>query len=85
MPSYQEIEDFAAKLPPELREEFKRLMAQPTRASWENPLGFRHMPLTGHIADKPFTPKHIPPLKVKAMKVGDVIRLKPHEKKEPKP
>ena len=58
MPDHQSIKDFAAKLPPELREEFKRLMEEPMQGlRRDGP--WQHIPFTGHLADKPFNPKHI--------------------------
>ena len=80
MPDRQSIEDFAAKLPPELRKEFKRLMSEPDHIHWQDPLGFRYMPLTGHLADKPYDPKHFPAFKDMTPKMK--IRIRPMRKEK---
>ena len=60
MPSRQAIEDFAAKLPPELREEFRRLMTQP--ATHIPHLDFMNIPITGVVPgfNRPATPREAP-------------------------
>jgi hypothetical protein len=77
MPDRQSIEDFAAKLPPELREEFKRLMSQPDHIHWQDPLGFRNMPLTGHLVNRPFIRPEF-----RDMKPGKKIQIRPMRKEK---